>query len=60
MRENKSCIDRLNNTLGNTTKKLSKDEVTGLALKQSFETDMKQMFINKTDGYVFVIKIFGV
>lgn len=53
-----AIINRLNNTLGNLTKKLSKDEVTGLALKQSFETDMKQMFINKTDGYVFVIKIF--
>lgn len=53
-----AVINRLNNTLENLTKKLSKDDVTGLALKQSFETDMKQMFINKTDGYVFVIKIF--
>ena len=57
-RKIEAVIDRLNNTLGNLTKKLSKDEVTGLALKQSFETDMKQMFINKIDGYVFVIKIF--
>lgn len=53
-----SIINRLNLTLENLTKKLSLDELTGLSLKQSFETDMKQMFINKSDGYVFVIKIF--
>ncbi|MBP7769664.1 MAG: EAL domain-containing protein [Aliarcobacter sp.] len=53
-----AIINRLNATLENLTKKLSLDELTGLNLKQRFETDMKHMFINKTTGYIFVIKIF--
>lgn len=53
-----SIISKLNKNLENITKKLSKDELTNLQLKQSFETDMKEMFIHKADGYVFVIKIF--
>ena len=53
-----TIINKLNNNLENTTKKLSQDELTGLSLKQSFETDMKNMFINKSSGYIFVIKIF--
>ena len=53
-----AIINRLNNTLENLTRKLSLDEVTGLNLKQTFETDMKQMFIHKSTGYIFVIKIF--
>lgn len=53
-----SIINKLNNNLENITKKLSKDDLTRLKLKQSFETDMKEMFIHKTDGYVFVLKIF--
>lgn len=53
-----NIINRLNSTLENLTKKLSLDELTGLSLKQSFETDMKHMFIHKSTGYIFVIKIF--
>lgn len=53
-----AIINRLNSTLENLTKKLSTDELTALALKPSFETDMKNMFINKSNGYIFVIKIF--
>lgn len=53
-----AIINKLNKNLESITKKLSKDEVTSLELKQSFETDMKSMFIHKDDGYVFVIKIF--
>ena len=52
-----AVINRLNHTLENLSKKLSNDELTGLSLKQNFETDMKKMFINKSVGYVFVIKI---
>jgi EAL domain-containing protein (putative c-di-GMP-specific phosphodiesterase class I)/methyl-accepting chemotaxis protein len=52
-----AIINRLNNTLEGLSKKLSSDELTGLCLKQNFETDMKKMFINKSTGYVFLIKI---
>ena len=51
-------INRLNNTLENLSEKLSSDQLTGLCLKQNFDTDMKEMFINKSTGYVFIIKIF--
>jgi len=37
--------------------KISLDDLTGLQLLQTFETDMKKMFITKTDGYVLSIKI---
>lgn len=53
-----AIINKLNKNLESITKKLSKDEITSLELKQSFETDMKNMFIHKDDGYVFIIKIF--
>ncbi|WP_121628288.1 bifunctional diguanylate cyclase/phosphodiesterase [Poseidonibacter antarcticus] len=53
-----SIINRLNNNLENSTKRLSHDELTGLSLKQNFETDMKSMFIHKSTGYIFIIKIF--
>lgn len=53
-----AIINKLNRNLETITNKLSQDELTGLNLKPSFETDMKKMFINKKEGYVFVIKIF--
>lgn len=53
-----ATISRLNLNIENMSKKLSLDEVTSLPLKQTFETDMKQMFIYKTSGYVFSIKLF--
>ncbi len=52
-----AVINRLNHTLENLSKKLSSDDLTGLSLKQNFETDMKKMFINKSMGYIFIIKI---
>ncbi|MGM0518069.1 MAG: EAL domain-containing protein [Campylobacterota bacterium] len=53
-----SVINKLNKNLENITNRLSKDELTGLQQKQSFETDIKNMFINKDTGYIFVINIF--
>lgn len=57
-RKIEAIINKLNNNLENITKKLSRDDLTQLNLKQNFETDMKDMFINKNNGYVFMIKIF--
>ena len=50
-------ISKLNKNLENMTKKLSVDGLTGLSLKQTFETDMKKMFMSKSNGYVLTIKI---
>ena len=52
-----NVIGKLNSNLETMTKKLSKDDLTGLELQQTFETDMKQMFIEKSEGYVFSVKI---
>ncbi len=52
-----SIIAKLNKNLENMTKKLSEDGLTGLQMKQTFETDMKKMFISSASGYVFSIKI---
>ncbi len=56
-RKIEAMINKLTNNLENLSKKLSEDELTGLSLKQTLETDMKQMFIKKEHGYVFCIKI---
>jgi EAL domain-containing protein (putative c-di-GMP-specific phosphodiesterase class I)/GGDEF domain-containing protein len=53
-----NMIDKLNRNLSKITKKLSKDELTSLPLKQNFETDMKDLFINKLEGYVLIIRLF--
>lgn len=53
-----AIINKLNNKLIDFTKKLSQDELTQLPLKQSFETDIKNMFIHKSTGYILVVKIF--
>jgi EAL domain-containing protein (putative c-di-GMP-specific phosphodiesterase class I)/GGDEF domain-containing protein len=50
-------IKKLNSNLQEMTKKLSEDDLTSLQLRQSFETDIKKMFIEKSSGYVFVLKI---
>ncbi|RXJ87209.1 EAL domain-containing protein [Arcobacter sp. CECT 8985] len=52
-----SVISKLNKNLEKLTQKLSKDELTGLNIKQTFETDMKKMFISKSRGFIFSIKI---
>jgi len=50
-------IKKLNNNLQEMTKKLSEDDLTSLQLRQTFETDIKKMFIEKASGYVFILKI---
>ncbi|RXJ98014.1 GGDEF domain-containing protein [Arcobacter sp. CECT 8989] len=52
-----SIISKLNRNLETLSKKLSKDELTGLPLKATFETDMKEMFIQKSEGYILKVKI---
>ncbi len=50
-------ITKLNKNLENMTQKLSIDDLTGLSLKQTFETDMKKMFMSKSRGYILTAKI---
>lgn len=54
-----TIINKLNTNLEKSTKKLSQDKLTGLCLEQGFKTDMKNMFIHKSSGYIFVIEIFN-
>ncbi len=56
-RKIEATINRLNLNIENMSKKLSTDDLTGLAIKQTFETDMKQLFINKSNAYILLIKI---
>ena len=56
-RKIEAIINKLNKNLETLSKKLSEDELTGLSLKPTLETDMKNMFMQKNDGYVFSIKI---
>lgn len=53
-----ATITRLNTNVENMSKKLSFDELTSLSLRQTFETDMKQMFIEKSKAYIFVVKMY--
>ena len=52
-----NIINKLNKNLEQLSKKLSQDELTKLPLKSTFETDMKEMFIQKANGYVFNVRI---
>ncbi len=54
----KNIIKKLNTNLEYSAEKLSQDSLTGLNLKQSFQTDVKSMFVHKSSGYIFVINIF--
>ncbi|RXK02783.1 bifunctional diguanylate cyclase/phosphodiesterase [Halarcobacter bivalviorum] len=56
-RKIESIINKLNKNLEVLSKKLSQDELTKLALRPTFETDMKEMFIQKSSGYILKIKI---
>ncbi len=56
-RKIENIINKLNRNLENLSKKLSEDELTKLNLKPSFETDLKHMFIQKEEGYIFSIRI---
>ena len=53
----KKMISKLDNNLEKMTEQLLKDDLTGLQLEQTFQTDMKQMFIKKIDGYVMSVKL---
>lgn len=53
-----SIISKLNKNIEKMTHKLSKDELTNLYLEQGFDADIKNMFIHKDEGYVFIVKIF--
>ncbi|MEA1915287.1 MAG: EAL domain-containing protein [Campylobacterota bacterium] len=50
-------IQKLNINLEKMSEKLSTDELTGLSIKQTFETDMKNMFIGKETGYILSVKV---
>ncbi len=52
-----SIIKKLNSNIENVTKKISLDDLTNLSIRQTFETDMKKMFISKNSGYVLSVKI---
>lgn len=56
-RKIESIIKKLNSNIENVTKKISLDDLTNLNLRQTFETDMKKMFIAKSGGYVLSVKI---
>jgi EAL domain-containing protein (putative c-di-GMP-specific phosphodiesterase class I)/GGDEF domain-containing protein len=52
-----NMINELSKNIEDITIQLSQDTLTKLELKQSFETEMKKMFMSKEKGYVFIIKI---
>lgn len=52
-----ATINRLNTNIESISKKLSTDEVTGLPGKSTFETDMKQLYLEKSKAFILVIKI---
>ena len=56
-RKIEAMINKLTKNIESLSYKLSSDELTGLYLKQTLETDMKEMFIKKELGYIFKIKI---
>ncbi|MBV1788499.1 EAL domain-containing protein [Marinobacterium sp. D7] len=50
-------ITNLNNRLEETGKRLRIDELTGLETRATFETDMKERFMARQQGYLFIIRI---
>ncbi|MEA3289073.1 MAG: EAL domain-containing protein [Campylobacterota bacterium] len=50
-------IRKLNKNLEEATKQLSLDPLTGLQLKQSFQTHMKDVFISKKQAFIFIVKV---
>ena len=52
-----ATISRLNTNIENMSKKLSTDDLTGLPIKSVFETDMRQLYIEKAKAFILVIKI---
>lgn len=56
-RKIEAIINKLNRNLKTLSEKLSHDELTGLSLKPTLETDMKDMFLQKEKGYIFSVKL---
>jgi len=52
-------MKKLNARLEALAKTLLLDDLTGLNKKSSFETDMKQLFIEHSDAFVYLIKLDG-
>ncbi len=50
-------ISSLNNKLEESSKKMRVDELTGLEMRATFETEMKQRFMAGGKGFVFIIRI---
>lgn len=50
-------ITNLNNRLEETGKRLHVDELTGLETKATFETEMKERFMSREQGYLFILRI---
>lgn len=50
-------ITNLNNRLEETGKRLHVDELTGLETKATFETEMKERFMSRQQGYLFILRI---
>lgn len=50
-------ITNLNNRLEETGKRLRVDELTGLETKATFETEMKDRFMSRKEGYLFILRI---
>jgi EAL domain-containing protein (putative c-di-GMP-specific phosphodiesterase class I)/GGDEF domain-containing protein len=53
----KNIIERLNQNIQDVSEKLSKDQLTSLETKQSFEEDLKNKFVSNQHGYVFIAQI---
>ncbi|HIP13836.1 MAG TPA: EAL domain-containing protein [Arcobacter sp.] len=53
----KNIISKLNNNIKEISTEITKDPLTKLHNKQSFEDDLKNCFMNKKDGYMFLIQI---
>lgn len=49
----------LNTKLESLGKKMNLDEITGLKNKNCFMTDMKQLFIDNSEAFIYLIKVEG-
>ncbi len=52
-----NIINKLNSNIKEVSQQVSKDPLTKLGLKQIFENDLKNMFISKKTGFVFIAHI---
>jgi len=53
----KNIINNLNKSVANISVELTLDPLTKLESKETFQTDIKEMFISKTAGYVYLVQI---